>query len=338
MVKDPAQSLLYAAQNEGGVAVIRTSKSNAEPRLAFRISKNQLGGLDATTVLLREHTLYVALGNFFTARGKFGLAKVDVTNGAQPVVRQVWTSEFAGHGASGLAESGGYLAMGLMSDGLAVFDLSSTKLKLRTTFRLNNNFPHATPREPTVPHARGLTYADGMLYVADDAGGLRVIRNPNSKNPVEDGRYVQEAMLDKPQAFNSVVTDRHTAYVGVDYAGIEIINVTDPSRPKSIAWWNPWKADAPEQTWFSSVGHVNQIAFDANSGTLYAAAGAVQLIALDVSTSSEARLSGQYGNTADKKGTWGLTLDGDKIYLSYVRSLIPFIGNWAGVRCLRVSR
>lgn len=339
VVRHPSQGYMFVALNEGGVAVLRTPPEVGRVSEVAHIDKKRLANLDPTHLLIDGNRLYVALGNFFNPRGsKAGLASIDVSDPGKPVVEGIWTSPEKGRGASGLAIRGTTLAMGLMSKGVALFDVRDPSTpRLLSTYLPDLNYPKKNPREPSVPNARGLAFASDRLCVAFDAGGLRVLDCRAPAMPVEIGRYVQPKMLKKQQAYNNVVIDGNLAYLAVDYAGVEILDVSNPAEMKEVAWWNPWRADQGTNMWFNSPGHTNQLALDRETKRLYVSAGASDLAVLDVSDPGRPRQRGSYGSPRDSLGTWGLELVGDRLYLAYIGTLVPFKGTWPGVKCLAVS-
>lgn len=333
LAKDPGRPYLYAARNEGGVVVLDSERGKE----VAAVAKKELDGLDATTLLLRGGTLYVALGNFFNPRGsKYGLARIDVSQPDRPRVADVWESATKEKGASGLAMKGDTLAMGLMSRGVAIFDVGGNSTRLVSTLKPDPDFPLKNPREPHVPNARGLAFSGDILYVAYDAGGLRAIDLADPRSPKEVGRYVQEGMKKKQQAYNNLVVDGSLAYLAVDYAGVEVVDISDPRNIKPLSWWNPWYADRPSNMWFNSKGHVSQLVFDRERKTLYVAGGDSDMVALDVSNPDRPRESASFGHPGDGRGTWAIDISPDRLYLSYILSVVPFRGTWAGVRAVGV--
>ena len=41
-----------------------------------------------------------------------------------------------------------------------------------------------------------------------------------------------------------------------------------------------------------------------------------------------------YGGISNNMGTWGVSLSGKNIYLTYICAVIPFYSNWTGVKAL----
>lgn len=339
LAKDPDQSYLYVAQNEEGVAVLRTESRPLGNRLVTRIPTSQLARMDATTVLQDRDLLYVALGNFFKPGGsKYGLAIVDVANPEIPRVLSLWVSADKGKGASGLALNGTTLAVGAMSLGVALFDVADARQPRQiSTIRPDPNFPVRNPREPRIPNARGLAFNGENLIVAYDAGGLRILDCSHPESPRELGRYAQAAMIKKQQAYNSSLLRFPYAFLAVDYAGFEVVDISNPSDIKPVSWWNPWHAERPLSIWFNSEGHTNQMGFD-SAGNVILSAGDSDVIALDLRDPRRPKQVGSFGRLKDDRGTWAMTVQADTAYVSWVRSVVPFRSTWGGVRALRIER
>jgi hypothetical protein len=56
---------------------------------------------------------------------------------------------------------------------------------------------------------------------------------------------------------------------------------------------------------------------------------------VDVSNPARPRLIESFGRPKNKRGTWGISASGDNIYLTYIKTFIPFSGRWSGIRALR---
>ena len=76
---------LFVAQKTGGVLILDVSHPQKRPLIISRITKKDLAQLDAMNLTQQGQYLYVALGDFFSARGaKAGLAVIDVKNPNRP--------------------------------------------------------------------------------------------------------------------------------------------------------------------------------------------------------------------------------------------------------------
>jgi hypothetical protein len=223
-----------------------------------------------------------------------------------------------------------------MTQGVMIFDVSRPeKIEHVSTFQPDIHFPRKNPGKVQHPNARGLALRENLLYVAYDAGGLRVLDVSDKKRPREVGRYLNPQMAKRPQAYNNLVIDRNLAYVAVDYAGLEILDIRNPRDIRQVGWWNPWQAGTAKNNWFNSPGHTNQIALDARKNLAYLSAGDSELQVVDVSDPARPRLAARFGRTKDKLAVWGLTVSPDRVYLTYIQALSPFQGTWSGIKAVK---
>lgn len=327
---------LYVALKNGGLAILDISRPRAAPTTIATVETANLSGLDVMHLTQQGDLLYLALGDFFNARGApAGLAVVRVTDPHNPKVLSVWKSSENLNGAAAVIVRDKYAYLGAMSHGIFVFDVSNPENVRKAAEILPDvEFPRKPLGKTQHPNARGFALQAEYLYVAFDAGGLRVINVADPLQPREVGRYVNGGMKQKQQAYNNLVIDGTTAYVAIDYAGLEVLDVRNPGNIKPIAWWNPWAAETPNNLWFNSPGHTNQIEFDAKRRQVYLSAGDSELLVVDVSDRARPRLAARYGEPKDKLGAWGLTVADDHVYLAYITAVIPFHGTWSGIKAI----
>ncbi len=177
------------------------------------------------------------------------------------------------------------------------------------------------------------------MGIKHDAGGVRVIDVADPAKPAEPGRYSNPAMNGRPRAYNNIVLNGSLAYAAVDYVGLEILDISKPRDIKLVGWWNPWNPKLEGLRWFNSPGYANEIAYDAKSKTVLMSAGRSDLVAVNVSDPAHPRQVGSIGDVDDTQATWGVSLHGDRDYLSYIRTLgIPFRADWPGVKVFRYRR
>ena len=328
---------LYIAQLDGGLLVLDISNPDT-PAPAAVISTAQFDGLAVTYVKQKGNTLFLALGNFFDSRGaKAGLATFSVEDPLHPKELSIWTSDVAARGASSVLVDGDYAYLAAMSAGVDIFNISDpTQIKLIASIQPDVDFPRANPSKVSHPNARGLALYKNMLFVAYDAGGLRVIDVGDKKNPKEVAKYINAGMGNKNQAYNNVLLNSPYAYVAVDYCGMEILDIQDVQNIRQVGWWNPWKCDSPSNLWLNSPGQTNQVAFDSQGQIVFLSAGDSELQAVDVSDPGQPRLAGKFGAPKDGLGAWGVTRSKGTIYLTYIKSLVPFKSDWAGIKALMI--
>jgi len=334
MIHDAAnRPILYVASKEAGLRIYDVKDA---PRLAREIPIADLAALQVMSVSQFGNRLFLALGNHFGKGVPAGLAVIDVSNPEMASVAGVWKdSESQGGGGAVLVyENTAYLAA--MGHGLIVLDVGNASA-IRVLARLQPalTFPDARPDARKI-NARGLALQKNLLFLCYDAGGVRVIDVADSRRPIEVGRFSNPAMNGRPRAYNNIVLNGSLAYAAVDYVGLEILDISNPREIRLVAWWNPWNPRLEALRWFSSPGHANEIAYDARSKTVLMSAGRSDLVAIDVSVPAQPRQVGSIGNVEDTQGTWGMSLHGDRVYLSYIRTFgIPFRADWPGVKVFR---
>ncbi|MFO0875985.1 MAG: hypothetical protein U0840_01325 [Gemmataceae bacterium] len=323
---------LLVALKAGGLAVLKLN-GTARPTEVARVPIQQLGKLDVMHLTQRGQLLYLALGDLFAAKGAHaGLAVVDLSKPAMPKVLGLWVSPGPQNGSAVVVVEDNYAYLGAMSWGVEILDISVPRKPVHlATFQPNVNFPRPNPKKVQHPNARGLLLAGDRLFVAYDAGGIRVLDVKNRKAPREIGRYVNAKMGNKQQAYNDLALEGDLLYATTDYAGLEIINVKNPSAMYQVGWWNPWKAETLKNLWLNSPGHTNQIALDRKRKRAFVSAGDSELQVVDVSNPREPTLVRHYGEPKDGRGAWGVTLAEEVIYLSYIQAIVPFRGNWSGI-------
>lgn len=331
---DQGRPYLYAALKEGGIAVYRLSASGVPTKVAT-VSIEEFQGLHAMNLRLDGENAFVALGDHFAATGsKYGLARIDLKDPEHPKTADLWVSTAKGHGATDVAFGpNGQIWLGAMDAGIAELAVGDDgRLKQARLIRPDPNFPRKNPGKLGVPNVRGLFQSGDRLYVAYDAGGLRILDLEGR----ELGRYVNREMHGKQQAYNHVVVSGSLAYCAVDYAGLEILNVSDPSAIRQVGWWNPWRADRATNNWFNSSGHANDLALSADAKTAYLSAGDSELQVVDVSDPAHPRPQWGYGHKKDGLGAWGLEVADGVAYATYIRALVPFRGTWSGIKAFRL--
>jgi hypothetical protein len=326
---------LHVAMKNGGLLILDTS-NGAKPKVAAKLDLDHFAKLHVMHLTQHGDHLYLALGDFFDANGApAGLAVVDIKNPAAPKVVSLWQSPQKLHGSAIVVVEGKYAYLGAMTEGVMIFDVSRPdKIAHLATFQPDVDFPRKKPNKVQHPNARGLFLHGKLLYVAYDAGGLRIVDVADKRKPKEIGRYINKGMLHKQQAYNNVVLDRNLLYIAVDYAGLEIVDVSDPRDIRPVGWWNPWDAHLLKSIWFNSDGHTNQMVLDAKKKLAYLSAGDSELQVVDVSKPAQPRLAAKFGEVKDKRAVWGLAMSSDRVYLTYMTALIPFHATWAGVKAV----
>lgn len=252
-----------------------------------------------------------------------------------PRVVSVWRSPQKLPESAAVATDGRFAYLAAMSTGVMTFDVAKpSSIRHLSTYQPDVNYPRKNPGRVQHPNSRGLAIQGDLLFVANDAGGLRVLDMKNRAKPKEIGRYLNPAMARKQQAYNNVIVERNRAYVAIDYAGLEILDISNPSRIRQIGWWNPWKAETLRNLWFNSPGHTNQLALDARRDRLYLSAGDSELQVVDISEIGKPKLVSHFGAPKNKLGVWGLAVSDHAIYLTYIKTFVPFRGTWSGIKAV----
>ncbi len=328
--------VLYVALKERGVEVLRIG--DRAGRIGG-VGRGELAGLHAMNLWQRGDLLFVALGSFFDARGAHaGLGVVDVRDPRRPELLSVWKSKERRRGSAVVVADERHAYLGAMDAGVMSFDVADpARPKHLATFQPDVHFPRRDPGKIQHPNARGMELKGDLLFVCYDAGGVRVLDVSDPAAPAEVGRYINSQMDHKQSAYNNITIDGDRAYLAIDYAGFEVLDVRDPKAMRQLAWWNPWDADTNANLWINSPGHTNQLVFDKRGRRVFLSAGDSELLVLDVADPRRPKPLPGYGEPKNNAGVWGLAARGDTVYLAYIKTIVPFRGEWAGIRAIRVE-
>lgn len=324
----------YLAAKSGGLQVFDI-QSITNPTLVKTVSKTDLDGLEVMDAFQQGNFLYLALGNFFGSSNTQtpGLGILDISDPANPVVKDVWRDTTEMNGSGFVTVQGDYAYLGGMLVGFYILNVHiPDSIKLVSKTQPDQNFPVQNPSGPAVPRGRGMAIRNDLLYLCYDAGGLRIMDISDKSHPQEIGHYINPGNPNKQQAFNNIALNGDLAYIAVDYCGMEVLNIANPANITRTGWWNPWSCESPSNLWVGSPGHSNQIIFDFASQLVFLSTGQSELSIVDVSDPAQPQLFDGYGATDDQIGTWGVTFRGNRIYLTYILAAIPFSSNWAGVK------
>ena len=333
LVVSADQRYLFAALKDGGISCYDLKLK--QPKLIVNVPTSKLKGLDVMNIYAQGDFLFAALGSFFDSRGDFcGLAVLSVKNPNSPKVLSVWKSKEKLRGSAVVIADKKFAYLGAMDQGVFIFDISKPSNIKRISVCLPDvNFHRKNHGKIQHPNARGLVRKANHLFVANDAGGIRVVDVSNPKRPTEIAKYINKNHGVKQQAYNNLQIDGNKLYAAVDYAGLEILDISNIKRIRQFGWWNPWNADANKNFWFNSPGHTNQLVFDRRSKKVYLSAGDSELVVVDVSNPAKPKQVQHVGRPKNKQGVWGLALSRKQVYLAYIKTLgIPFQGTWAGIR------
>lgn len=323
---------LFVASKEGGIKIYNIT---ASPQLIKTIPTSSLLSLHAMNLSKVGNYLFVALGNHFgTAHQHPGMAIIDVSDPAQATVTATWSDNTITGGAGIVETSGQYAYLGAMQNGLFIFDISNKNNPvLKSVFKPSITYPDANP-DPKKYNARGLAIRNDLVFLCFDAGGIRVINIADKDHPVEVGRYSNPVMNGKPRAYNSIVLDGNDAYAGVDYCGLEVLDISNPGTVALKSWWNPWECQTSALKWFSSPGHINEVVFDPVKKLVFMSSGKSDMQVVNVSNPAKPKHAGEFGGVNNNIGTWGVSRLNSTLYLTYICSLVPFSSNWTGVKII----
>ncbi len=181
-------------------------------------------------------------------------------------------------------------------DGLRVFDVSDPRV------------PKARGAIDTLDQAWDVAADDGLLFLADYAGGLRIFdittdpANPAEVGSWDDGWTVISVAFDPaaPRVFVGGGDGQNGAFA--------VIDITDPSAPTVAGTWlESTGADSAASSLAYGAGYAY---YGRAEGTVYA---------LDVSDPTAITQAGQYynaGTVGHSPWALGLFVDGDRMYLS----------------------
>ncbi|TAL62831.1 MAG: T9SS type A sorting domain-containing protein [Bacteroidetes bacterium] len=331
---------LYIANKEAGLKIYDIS-AIATPSLAATVPINLYDSLHVMNVSQSGNYLYLAIGNHFNSTQKSGMAIVDVTNPIAPTVTDFYELA-ASTGGSGIVKAeGNYAYLGAMGNGLIVLDITTkSNIVFMSQFKPDINWPVNNPTA-SLYNARGMEVKNSIVYLCFDAGGIRIVNCTNKSVPRETGRWCNPVMytpLNHPKAYNNLVKNDTLLYVTVDYAGMEVLDVSDTSNITMTGWWNPY--NAPNNNWFTSPSHANEIAYHDNCQLVYISTGKSDMMVVDVSNPAQPDSCNFYGGVSNNIGTWGIGFikSNYQLYLSYICTLgIPFASNWTGVKLFNLS-
>lgn len=334
---DLGRPYLYVAGKERGLLIYNVS-SLAAPVLEDSVKVLDLDGLELMSVSQSGNYLYLALGNIFVNSSVPGMAIVDVSVPTAPVLKSVWKYHAQSGGAGIVKTEGNYAYLGAMRRGLMILDISDkTHPLLVSVFKPSNSYPNPSNPDSLKYNARGMAVNNSIVYLCDDAGGVRVINATNKSVPIETGRYSNPAIYSRPRAYNNVILDDTLLYVAVDYCGMEVLSIADTSNVRQIGWWNPWHCEAVTNTWFNSPGHTNEIQYDAGCKDVFLSSGKGEIHVVNVSNPSSPDSCTKYSSPGGNTGVWGITLYQDQLYACYIYVPlgIPFFSNWSGLKTFK---
>lgn len=328
---------LYAASGESGLRIFTTA---GVPVFTVDTMMIEMSAMNFTQV---GNLLYVAIGRHQT-NDLPGLAIIDVTNPASPVVLDVWVHPTVPtrNGAGIVKIEGNYAYLGAMGLGLVILDISvPSNITYVSELALNINYPVVGPNADLY-NLRGMEVKNSIVYGCFDAGGIRIINCVNKLAPVETGRYanpITYTPFNMPRAYNNIIINDTVAYVAVDYCGLEVLRISDTSNITLLDHFNP--RNCPTGSWYVSPVHANELKYNDDCKELFMSTGISEMISMDVSNPTNVDSTGMYGSTTDTTATWGIGMRNDSIFLSYILIPIyiswfhPFDAKWNGIKMVK---
>jgi hypothetical protein len=328
---------LYAASAEAGLRIFTTSGVPV-----FTVDTNMIE-MSAMNFTQSGNLLYVAIGRHGN-HDKPGLAIIDVSNPAAPIVKDVWVHPpvSQSNGSAIVKVEGNYAYLGAMGLGLVILNVSDpNNIAFVSELALDINYPVAGPN-PNMYNLRGMEVKNSVVYGCFDAGGIRIINCTDKLNPRQTGKFANPVTyqpFNMPRAYNNIVLNDTVAYVAVDYCGLEVLRISDTSNITLLDHWNIH--NCPSGSWFNAPVHANELQFNSSCKELFMTTGKSEMISMDVSDPTNVDSTGMYGSIDDTTATWGLGMRNDSIFLSYmiipiyVSWIHPFDAKWNGIKMIR---
>jgi hypothetical protein len=257
---DVSGNLAFVAAGGGGLQIIDISTPGGE---------KVVGSVAARGVA--ENVAVDATGRVaFVAKGRNGVDVVDVADPNAPeIVNLLATSE----DAIGIAAGGGIAVVGESAAGV------------RTVNSLAPQPPPVTARLPgsVAGEVNCVASGPGKAYGAGSTIGLFV---------VEPGRPDLQPLGTLALSYDAValMAPGDTVYVAPESGGIEMVDVSDPTRPAS-AGWVPYQGGVASLDWRSGVLY---FAGGRTFGTWIPGDGGVNTVDLVSSTASAVAVDGDY--------------------------------------------
>lgn len=326
---------IYAASTTLGLTVYDFSNPSS-PFPANSYPPSFFGDFQPTGIQQVGNLLYVTCGNFQQFGGdSVGIAVMDVSTPPNLSLVGFWKDSTLMDGASMSIVEGDYAYIALFHDGIGVLDISDLQnIQLLSTYIPDPMWPSNLQ---TNPNARGINFRNDTLFLAYDAGGLRLIDVSNKSNPVEISRYIHTPLHNQAFAFyNNVELNENYAYMAVDYCGLDVADITTPNAPTNTLWFDPWACN--DSSWHLNDGHTNELAMVPSEDLLIVGGGDTEIQAFDVSNPSTPRLVGEVANLMDSTVGWGIDVWNGKVCLALVDNTLsiilidePYVGTKGGI-------
>lgn len=319
---------VYLACRDSGLYVWDITTPTA-PQVVKRMLPPVFGGHKVINLEQYGDLLYAVLGELDS--GTPGLAVLDISDPADPQLLGQYNHAPFMHGGAIVQVQGNYAYVGAMADGVLVIDISDpADPQYHGSFQPDPAWPGIANYPP---NARGMAIADTIMYLAYDAGGLRVLSISDPAAPYQLAQYLnpQHPVLTNP-AYNNVQLLGDRLYVATDFCGLEVVDVSDPLAPAQIEWLNPWGCFG--LSWFGSDGHANELVLARNDSLLVMSAGDSEVLVYDITDPDLPELKGGHILPNDTAAAWGVDAHGDLIVGGFINNhglpLQPFDSKFGG--------
>lgn len=326
---------VYLACRDSGLYVWDITTPTA-PQVVKRMLPPVFGGHKVINLEQYGDLLYAVLGELDS--GTPGLAVLDISDPADPQLLGQYNHAPFTHGGAIVQVQGDYAYMGAMADGVLVLDISDpADPQYHGSFQPDPAWPGIANYPP---NARGMAIADTIMYLAYDAGGLRVLSISDPSAPYQLAQYLnpQHPILTNP-AYNNVQLLGDRLYVATDFCGLEVLDVSDPLAPAQIEWLNPWGCFG--LSWFGSDGHANELVLARNDSLLVMSAGDSEVLVYDITDPDLPELKGGHILPNDTAAAWGVDAHGDLIVGGFINNhglpLQPFDSKFGGAVLFRMD-
>lgn len=327
---------LFSANMESGLGIYDISFPGTMNSV-LDLGITNFHNLDVSSLRQKNNSLFLGIGDFqVNTNTGTGLAILDISNPAAPVLKDIWDSAAYTHGVSHFLLEGDYAYLSSMTDGIIILDISDEfNISFVSTIQPDLNFPSPSTN---AHNARGLKIRNDTLYVAFDRGGLRVIDVTDKQHPVEVYKYVNASLNSvAAAAYNDIWLKDNYAFLSVDYCGLEIIDIS--AIPYTgINWYNPVNCNF--SNWSGAPIHTNELKAANSDSLLFVSAGQSELLVFDITDPLNTSLTGVMANLADSLATYGVDVFEGTISLSFVHTpfhvppFTPFYANPGGLKLL----
>ncbi|MBK7870939.1 MAG: T9SS type A sorting domain-containing protein [Saprospiraceae bacterium] len=292
--------------------------------------------LNVNNVHQDDDYLYLSLGNFQSAGQNAGLAILDVSDPSNISIVSIWYSMTYTQGCAIIRTQGKYAYLGAMEDGIIILDISDKENPIFVSqFQPDPSWPGVANYPP---NARGMEIRDDILYLAYDAGGLRLVDISDKQNPVQIAQYVNTDLTTRAlPAYNNIRLVGDYAFISVDFCGLEVLDISNPDNIQSIDWFNPWNCNG--FSWFGSPGHTNELILADENRILFISGGDSEVLSLDISNPNNVEKIGEYAFVKDSAATWGVDVFENQVVLSFIDNsgiplFQPFYSDFGGIQLL----